>query len=77
MKRNRLDQLKFDNEVVNHSNPVFKDEVSWLISVVEYYEMKIKTLYEVEKSLENGELDGFDYSEKMSEVVNDIHLRNY
>lgn len=74
MKRNRLEQLKFDNEVVNHSNPAFKEEVEWAISVIEYYEMKIKALHEVENALERGELDGFDHSEKMSEVVNGIYL---
>ena len=77
MKRNRLEQLKLDNEVVNHSNSVFKEEVEWLISVVEYYEMKIKALYEVENALDNGDLDGFDHSEKMSEIVNSIYLRNF
>lgn len=75
MKKSRIEQLKVANEVVNHANPVMKEEVDWIIEIAEYYESKIHELYHQQCRLENGEIDGFDFGEAVSDIINSTYIR--
>lgn len=58
------------------------EEMDWLVeqveklnSKVDYYEMKLQELFEIESQLENGELDGFDHSEKVSSFIESVYIK--
>ena len=74
MKR-RIEQLKLANEIINHKNPAMKEEVNWIIEVAEYYENKIREMYIQQSRLENGEIDGFDFGEAVSEIIDSTYIR--
>lgn len=57
------------------------EEMDWLVeqveklnSKVDYYEMKFEELFAIERQIDNGELDVFIYSDKVSRFVESVHI---
>lgn len=83
---NKLSEIK--NKIVkdehglsNYLN-VSVEEMDWLVeqvekqnSKVDYYEMKLQGLFAIERQLENGELNVFDHSEKVSRFLESVYIK--
>lgn len=71
----RIEKLREINAVVNHSNPMMKEEVDWVISVAKHYESIFREMLKQKNRLDGGEIDGFDFAEKIYDILDLIYIR--